>query len=70
MRKLVHFLLCKPGKLPALDPGPGANVRDAVFAFAIAGEVVARGAGIFAREADLEHAEDAEGFVFEAFDGV
>ena len=70
MRELVHLLLGEAGKRPALDPGPGADVGDAVFAFSAAGEVFARGAGVFAREADFEHAVDAEGFVSEAFDGV
>ena len=70
MRKLVHLLLGKPSKLPSLNPRPGADVGDAVFAFSFASEVFARSVGVFARKPDFEHAEDAEGFVLEALDGV
>lgn len=70
MRELVHLLLREPGKFPPFDPRPSADVRDAIFAFSVAGEVFAWGAGVFARESDFEHAEDAEGFVLEALDGV
>ena len=70
MREWLHILGRETRELPALDPGPGADVRDAVLAFAVAGEVFARRAGVFARELDLEDAVDAEGFVAEAVDGV
>ena len=70
MGKGLHVLLAEAAERPALDPGPGADIRDRVFALAVAGEVVAGFAGVFAAQLDLEHAVDAEGFVAEAFDGV
>ena len=48
MRKPLHILLTKPSKLPPLDPRPGTDIRNAVFAFAVAGEVLAWGTGVFA----------------------
>ena len=70
MRERFHIFLRKAGEFVAFDPRPGADVGDAVFAFAVAGEVVAGLACVFAAEVDLEHAVDAEGFVAEAVDGV
>lgn len=70
MRERLHILLREPGELVALDPRPGPDVRDRVLALSFAGEVLARGAGVFAAELDLEDAVDAEGFVAEALDGV
>ena len=71
MRKLIHILLRKRRiAVPALHPRPRLDIRDTVLALALAGEVVARLAGVFAAEVDLEHAEDAQGLVFEAVDGV
>ena len=49
VRKLAHLLRCESRPFPAFHPGPGADVGDAVFAFALAGEVFAWGAGVFAR---------------------
>ena len=53
-----------------LDPRPRPDVGDRVFALTLAGQVVSWLAIILAREVDLEHAADAEGFVGIAFDGV
>ena len=70
MRKRLHVLLAEAGKLPPLDPRPGANVGDGVLALAVAGEEVARLARVLAAELDLEHAVDTESFVAETLDGV
>ena len=70
MREGLHLLFREARALPALDPRPRADVGDRVLALAVAGEVFARGAGVFAGEADLEDAVDAERLVLEACDGV
>ena len=70
VRKRSHLLVCEAGPLPPLDPRPSADVADAIFALAVAGEVVARATCVFPGEMDLDHAEDAEDFVAEAGDGV
>lgn len=70
MRERLHILLGEARALPALDPGPGLHVGNAVLALAVAGEVLARGARVLARELDLEHAVDAQSLVAEAVDGV
>jgi len=70
MRELLHLLLEEPAPLPSLDPRPRANVRDGILALALAGQVLARLTGVLAREADLEHAVDAQGLVVEPIDGV
>lgn len=70
MREGLHLLFSETRSLPALDPRPGLDVSNAVLALAVAGQVVARLAGVLARELDFEHAVDAQGFVLEALDGV
>lgn len=70
MREGLHVVLCEARELVALDPGPGADVGDGVLALAVAGQVVARLAGVLAAQLDLEDAVDAEGFVAEAVDCV
>ena len=62
--------MTKSSELPPLNPRPGADIRDTVFAFAVTGEVLAWGTGVFAREMDLENAVDAEGLVAETLNGV
>lgn len=70
MREVLHLLLREARLLPALDPRPGLDVGDAVLALAVAGQVLARLARVFAGQLDLEHAVDAQGFFLEALDGV
>jgi hypothetical protein len=70
MRERLHVLLSETSLLPALNPRPSLDVGDAVLALTFAGEVLALFAGVLARELDLEHAVDAQGFVAEALDGV
>jgi hypothetical protein len=70
VRELVDLLLREARALPALDPRPGLDVGNAVLALAVPGQVLARLAGVFAGEMDLEYAVDAQGFFFEALDGV
>lgn len=70
MRKTLHILFTKPREFPTLNPRPGADIRNAVFAFAITGEVLAWSTGVFAWEMDLENAVDAEGLVAEPFNGI
>ncbi len=70
MRERLHVVLAEAAELPPLDPRPGADVRDRVFALAVAGQVLAGLARVLAAQLDLEHAVDAEGLVAEPFDGV
>ena len=70
MRKRLHIPLLETRKLPPFHPRPRPDVRNAVLALAIAGEIVAWLAGVFSREVDLEDAVDAQGLVAEALDGV
>ena len=70
MWERLHVFLAEPRERPTLDPRPGSNVSDRVFAFAVTGQVFARLAGILAAQLDFEHAVDAEGFIAETFDGV
>lgn len=72
VRERLHVFLAEPAALPALDPRPRLDVRHAVLALALAGEVVAGffAVGVDARQADLEHAVDAQGLVLVAVDGV
>lgn len=70
MGERLHVFLAEAGELPSLDPRPGADISDRVFALAVAGEVIARLAGVLATQLDFQHAVDAEGFVAETFDGV
>ena len=71
MRESLHILLRKRRTaVPALHPRPRLDVRHAILALAFAGEVLLGLAGVFAAELDIEHAEDTQGFVFEAVDGV
>ena len=41
MRKRLHLLFRKPSKFPPFNPRPSADIRYAVFAFTVAGEVFA-----------------------------
>ena len=66
----LHVFLGEAGELPSLDPRPGADISDRVLALAVAGQVIARLAGILATQLDFQHAVDAEGFVAETFDGI
>ena len=70
MREVLHLLLGEASLLPTLDPGPSLDVRDAVFAFAVASQVLAGFSRVFAGELDFEHAVGAQGFLLEALDGV
>lgn len=66
------------GPIEMLHPRPGADVGDGVFALVFADEVIPvwglvfiiGGRGKFAREADFEYADHAEGFVGVALDCV
>lgn len=70
MRKRLHLFFSEAAPLPIPDPRPRANVRDRILALAVTSQILARAVGVFAREVDLEHAEDAQGFVAEPGDGV
>ena len=70
MRKLGHLLFGEAGESPALDPGPGSDVGNGVLALAVAGQVLARLAGVLAAQADLQHAVDAQRLVHEPRDRV
>ena len=70
MWERFHIFLAEPRELPKLDPRPGSDISDRVFAFAVTGQVFARLARVLAAQLDFEHAEDAEGFIAEPFDGV
>ena len=70
VRKLSHLLFREAAESPALDPGPGADVSDGVLALAVAGQIVARLAGVLAAEPDLQHAVHAQRLVHEARDRV
>ncbi len=70
MREFAHLLLGEASLLPSLDPGPSPDISDRVLALSVSGEVLTRLAGVFARELDLEHAVDAEGFVAVAVDCI
>ena len=71
MRELIHILLRERRvPVPALDPRPSLHIGNAILALALARKVVFGVAAVFAAEVDFEHAEDAQGFVFEAVDGV
>ena len=68
MREILHLLVREAGELVPFYPRPRADVGHAVLALSVAGQVLARLARVLAREADLDDAEDAEGFVAEAVD--
>lgn len=71
VRELVHLVLRRHlAELPALDPRPGAHVRDGVLALPVAGEVLARLARVVPAQVQLQDAVDALGFFAEAVDGV
>ena len=65
-----HIFLAESTECPTLDPRPGTNISDGVFALAITGQVIARFAGVLAAQLYLQDAIDTEGFIAEAFDGV
>lgn len=56
MREGYHILFCEAAELVPLHPGPRADVRDGVFAFALACKILAGFASVLAREPDLEYA--------------
>lgn len=70
MREVLHLILCEATLLPVLDPWPRLDVGNRVAALVVACEIVARLAGVLARQADLEDAKDAERLVLEALNGV
>ena len=70
VREWFHVVLGKPRSFPVLDPGPGFEVSYRNAALTITCEVFTRLAGVFARQTNLEHAEDAQRFVLEAVDGI
>ena len=70
MWERFHIFLAEPRERPTLDPRPGSDISDRVFAFAVTGQVFARSARVLAAQLDFEHAVDAEGFIAEPFDGV
>lgn len=70
MRERFPLLRREQVVLQMLHPGPRPDVGDRVLALVFAGEVVSLLAGVFARQVDLEHADDAEGFVAVTVDGV
>lgn len=70
MREGLHVFLGEPTELVSLDPRPGSDISDGIFALAVTGQVVTGLAGVFAAQLDLEHAVDAEGFIAETIDGV
>ena len=70
MWKGLQIILAEATEFPPLDPRPGSNIRDRVFAFAVAGQVFARLARVLAAQLNLEHAVDAKGFIAETLDGV
>ncbi len=70
VRERLHVLLLEAAELPRLYPRPCGNVRDAVLSGPVAYKVLARLAGVFAGELDLEDAVDTKGLVFEAIDRV
>ena len=48
MRERFHVFLAEASELPPLDPRPRPDVSDGVFALAVAGQVLAGLAGVFA----------------------
>lgn len=48
MRERLHLLFSETSKFPRLDPRPGADIRNTVFAFAVTGKVLPWGTGVFA----------------------
>ena len=70
MRKRCHLFVREATEFPSLHPRPGANISNAILALPLTCEVLSRLAGKLAREADLEHAVDAEGLILEALDGI
>ena len=48
VRERLHVVLTETGEFPPLDPRPGADIRNAVFALAVTCEVLAWGTGVFA----------------------
>lgn len=69
MRELRELLVSEPGVLPALDPRPGAELRNTVAALAVASKVVALDTGVSAGQLDLQHLVDAQSLVAEAVNG-
>lgn len=70
MWERLHVFLGESTKPIPLNPRPGSDISDRVFAFTVTGQVLARLAGVLATQLDLEDAVYAEGFVAETFDGV
>ena len=48
MRERFHILMTETREFPTFNPRPGADICNAVFAFAVTGEVFAWGTGVFA----------------------
>ena len=70
MRERFPLLRREHVILQMLHPGPCPDVGDRVLALVFTGEVVSLLAGIFARQVDLEHADDAERFIAVAVNGI
>lgn len=70
MWEWLHVFLAEPAKPPALDPRPGSDISDRVFAFTVTSQVLARLARVLAAQVDLEYAVYAEGFIAETVDSV
>lgn len=70
MWEWLHFFLAEPTELPRINPRPGSNISDRVFAFAVTGQVLARLAGVLAAQLNFEYTVDAERFVSETVDGI
>jgi hypothetical protein len=66
----LHILLGESRSFPGLDPRPCLDVGDAVFAFALASEVVAWLTGVFTGQLDLKNSIDTEGLILVAVDCV
>ena len=70
MREGFHIFGREAAALPTFHPWPCLDIRDAVFAFALACEVVSWLARVFAGQSNLEDAVDAESFVLVSVDGI
>ncbi len=70
MREPIPLFLRVHLPFQMLDPRPSPDIRNRVFPPSVSREIIPSRAGVFAREVDLEHTEDAECLVGVSFDGV
>ena len=70
MRERLPLFVREHFVLEMSNPRPSPDIRDRVFALIFARKVVSGLAGIFARQVDLENAEDAESFVGVPFNSI